>query len=232
MTRRSVRGFALIARKRAEGGVKRRDFIKLGAAAAVEAGAAKLLPAQMQLGMLDARECRAGRGGQGGFHSADCSGGAGACAQPHHQHDWIQRHVPRSGIAHEGRGAGDRRRDQRHGHARIRALARPLRSVRGGRGRRGGHSSGAAERAPPLPVHAQACRHALVSLACDGGSRSTQGHLYRAVWVPDDRFRQRSGSLRSGSFSWRCATGSPSIRTRRWIRTSRKTKGRSPKSPR
>jgi FtsP/CotA-like multicopper oxidase with cupredoxin domain len=31
--------------------VKRRDFIKLGAAAAVEAGAAKLLPAQMQSGM-------------------------------------------------------------------------------------------------------------------------------------------------------------------------------------
>jgi len=44
----TVRGFALA--KAAEGAVRRRDFLKLGGAAALGAGAAELLPAQMQTG--------------------------------------------------------------------------------------------------------------------------------------------------------------------------------------
>ena len=180
--------------------MNRRDFVRLGCATVIAAGAGKLRPALAQspaLGQVPGPQSHPmatlepkATGRRGGFHSANRTDDGRAGPSGCDQHHRLQQQGPRS-LAAGARGPARRRRGcERHGRSGIRALAWFVRSL--GSGWSGGrrHAPGPAARPPALSIRGQAGGFAMVPLAHRGHDGSASGLLHRPVRFSHDRFRE------------------------------------------
>ena len=155
--------------------MNRRDFVRLGWATVIAAGAGKLRPAFAQpLALRQVRAAAASDGddvgteghrARGGFHPANRTHDGRAGPAGCDQHDRLQQQSSRP-LAAGARGPARRRRGcERHGRSGIRALARFVRSL--GSGWSGGrrHAPGPSAWPPALSIRGQAGGFAMVPLA-------------------------------------------------------------------
>ena len=182
--------------------MNRRDFVRLGCATVIAAGAGKLRPALAQSlapaassGAATASDDgdgwkpKAARA-RGGFHPANRAHDGRAGPSGCDQHDRLQQQGPRSPAAGARGPARHRRGCERHGRSGIRALAWPVRSL--GSGWSGGrrHAPGTAAWPPALSIRGQAGGFAMVPLAHRGHDGSASRRLHRPVRFSHDRFRE------------------------------------------